>query len=203
MLAVAWIQEEAVYVALSRGGNHFQVRRVDAGDDVSLAFSRANRLHVAYEQDGRILYRAADQGTHPADVAPSSWKMARSPAWWWTSSTGPTFCTSRTAASSAPSICRGDWLPQFVAYGTNPTVLPFYNEKELVLWGMPTGTYWFGIIMAAPYEGSVRLFRYLSWFNVWEQVAAFPSPPARNCWAPSAWTFWPSARKRPGSMRPG
>ncbi|MCZ7673894.1 MAG: hypothetical protein M5U34_45600 [Chloroflexi bacterium] len=75
MLAVAWISESDgiadIYVALSRGGNHFQVRRVDSGNSVSLAFSRANRLHVAYEQDGRILYRAADQGTHPADVAPS------------------------------------------------------------------------------------------------------------------------------------
>lgn len=62
MLAVAWLSDGDIYVALSRGGNHFQVRRVDSGNSVSLAFSRANRLHVAYEQDGRILYRAADQG---------------------------------------------------------------------------------------------------------------------------------------------
>ena len=60
-----------IYIALSRGGNHFQVRRVDSGNSVSLAFSRANRLHVAYEQDGRIpSIRAADQGMHPADVDP-------------------------------------------------------------------------------------------------------------------------------------
>ena len=71
MIAVAWISEnEGIYVALSRGGNHFQVRRVDSGRSVSLAFSRANRLHMVYEQDGQILYRAADQGVHPADVTP-------------------------------------------------------------------------------------------------------------------------------------
>jgi len=56
------------------------------------------------------------------------------------------------------------------------TVRIFYNEKELVLWGVPTGTFWFGIIMAAPYNGEIRVFRYLSWFNVWEQIAAFPIP---------------------------
>jgi hypothetical protein len=70
MLAVAWLQEDGVYVALSRGGNHFQVRRVDAGVNAHLMFSRANRLHLVTEVDGRIHYRAADQGTHPADVKP-------------------------------------------------------------------------------------------------------------------------------------
>ena len=45
MLAVAWLREDDVYVALSRGGNHFQVRRIDSSGSVSLAFSRANRLH--------------------------------------------------------------------------------------------------------------------------------------------------------------
>ncbi|MCB0017548.1 MAG: hypothetical protein KDE09_07145, partial [Anaerolineales bacterium] len=78
MLAVAWLAggeddgagSADIYIALSRGGNHFQVRRVDSGNSVSLAFSKVNRLHVAYELDGQILYRAADQGTHPADVAP-------------------------------------------------------------------------------------------------------------------------------------
>lgn len=68
MFAVAWITRGDVYVALSRGGNHFQVRRVDFGDSVSLAFSEANRLHVVYDRMGQIFYRAADQGTHPADT---------------------------------------------------------------------------------------------------------------------------------------
>jgi hypothetical protein len=70
MLAAAWLSDGDIYVALSRGSNHFQVRRVDSGNSVSLAFSRANRLHVAYEQDGRILYCAADQDTYSADVTP-------------------------------------------------------------------------------------------------------------------------------------
>ena len=52
MLTAAWLSDGDIYVTLSRGGNHFQVRRVDSGSSVSLAFSRANRLHVAYEQDG-------------------------------------------------------------------------------------------------------------------------------------------------------
>ncbi|WP_420640530.1 hypothetical protein [Candidatus Leptofilum sp.] len=30
--------------------------------------------------------------------------------------------------------------------------------------------------MAAPYNGEIRVFRYLSWFNAWEQVTAFPIP---------------------------
>ena len=68
MLAVAWINDGDVYVALSRGGNHFQVRRVDVGSSVSMAFSEANRLHVVYDRMGQVFYRAADQGTHPADT---------------------------------------------------------------------------------------------------------------------------------------
>ncbi len=68
MLAIAWRTDGDIYIALSRGGNHFQVRRVDSGENVSLTFSTINRLHVAYEQEGQILYRAADQGIHPADV---------------------------------------------------------------------------------------------------------------------------------------
>jgi len=67
MMAVAWITNGDIYVALSRGGGHFQVRRVDSGNSVSLAFSSANRLHMAYERNGEIYYRVADQGTHPAD----------------------------------------------------------------------------------------------------------------------------------------
>ncbi|MCA9918837.1 MAG: hypothetical protein KC445_12840, partial [Anaerolineales bacterium] len=68
MLAVAWISDGNVYVALSHGGNHFQVRRVDVGSSVAMAFSAANRLHVVYDRMGQVFYRAADQGTHPADT---------------------------------------------------------------------------------------------------------------------------------------
>lgn len=105
------------------------------------------------------------------------------------------------------------WLTQFVAYGTNPVVMPFYNEKELILWAIPTGTYWFGIIMAAPYNGEIRVFRYLSWFNVWEQVAAFPIPLGEELTGPvgldflavsaeEAWVYVPWVTGRPGSAWP-
>lgn len=188
MLAVAWLSDGDIYVALSRGGNHFQVRRVDSGNSVSLAFSRANRLHVAYEQDGRILYRAADQGTHPADVAPLVVEDPLHPV---INGRTPQVVVDELnwahvlyeqdgSIFKAKHLSNETWLTQFVAYGTNPAVMPFYNEKELVLWGVPTGTYWFGIIMAAPYNGEIRVFRYLSWFNVWEQAAAFPIPPGEE-----------------------
>ena len=68
MLAAAWLDGEDIVAALSRGGSHFQVRRVDRGNNVSLVFSTVNRLHMAYEQDGQIYYRAADQGVHPAET---------------------------------------------------------------------------------------------------------------------------------------
>lgn len=188
MLAAAWLSDGDIYVALSRGGNHFQVRRVDSGNSVSLAFSRANRLHVAYEQDGRILYRAADQGTHPADVAPLIVEDVLHPV---TNGRTPQVVVDELnwahvlyeqdgSIFKAKHLSNETWLTQFVAYGTNPAAIPFYNEKELVLWGMPTGTYWFGIIMAAPYNGEIRVFRYLSWFNAWEQVTAFPIPPGEE-----------------------
>ncbi|MGB1249623.1 MAG: hypothetical protein ACPG8W_03255 [Candidatus Promineifilaceae bacterium] len=69
MLAVAWLTDGNIYVALSRGGSHFQVRPIENGEAVALVFSTVNRLHVTYEKDGQIYYRAADQGIHPADVA--------------------------------------------------------------------------------------------------------------------------------------
>ncbi|MCB9444053.1 MAG: hypothetical protein H6669_07435 [Ardenticatenaceae bacterium] len=181
MIAIGWIEDEQVYVALSRGGKYLQVRAIDQGQDVSLAFSRANRLHVAYEKDGEIYYRAADQGTHPADVEPIFVEHGRTPQvvvdelnW------AHVLYEQDGSIFKAKHLSNDAWLPQFVAYGTNPVVIPFYNEKELVLWGIPTGTYWFGIIMAAPYNGEIRVFRYLSWFNVWEQVAAFPIPPGEE-----------------------
>lgn len=69
MLAVSWLTDGNVFVALSKGGSHFQVRRVDTGVSVALAFSNVNRLHVVYEKGGEVWYRAADQGVHPADVS--------------------------------------------------------------------------------------------------------------------------------------
>ena len=197
MLAVAWISDGDIYVALSRGGNHFQVRQVDSGNSVSLAFSRANRLHAAYERDGQILYRAADQGTHPADVTPLIVEDILHPV---TNGRTPQVVVDELnwahvlyeqdgSIFKAKHLSNETWLTQFVAYGTNPAVMPFYNEKELVLWGIPTGTYWFGIIMAAPFNGEIRVFRYLSWFNVWEQAAAFPILPGEELTGPVGLDF--------------
>lgn len=192
MLAMAWLSDSEIYVALSRGGSHFQVRRIDSGSSVSLAFSRANRLHVAYEQNGRILYRAADQGTHPADAEPLFVENGRTPQvvvdelnW------AHILFEQDGSIFKARHLSGSTWLTQFVAYGTNPAVLPFYNEKELVLWGIPTGTAWFGIFMAAPYNGTMRLFRYLSWFNLWEQVAAFPVPLGEELIGPAGLDYLP------------
>src|SRR5690606_23944533 len=68
------------------------------------------------------------------------------------------------------------WFTQFVAYGTNPSVMAFYNDKELEIFGIPTDQFWFGVFLASYHNGSIRVFRYLSWFNLWEQIASFPIP---------------------------
>jgi hypothetical protein len=224
MLAVAWIVTDDdtgstdIYLALSRGGGHFQVRRVDRGGSVSLAFSKVNRLHVAYEQDGQVLYRATDQGTHPADVAPIP---VEDPAFPISSGRNPKVVVDELnwahvlyeqdgSIYKAKHLSNDAWLTQFVAYGSDMAVRPFYNEKEVVLFGIPTGTYWFGILMAAPYNGQVRVFRYLSWFNLWEQVAGFPIPPGESLAGPvgldylavseeEAWVYaaWVTERPNP------
>jgi hypothetical protein len=177
MLAVAWISGGDIYVALTRGGSHFQVRRVDSGSDVALTFSRANRLHVAYEQNGQIFYRAADQGTHPADVAPIFVEYGQTPQVVVDELNWAHVLYEQDGSIYQARHLSGDaWFSQFVVYGTDPAVLPFYNEKEVVFFGIPSNTYWFGIFLAATHNGQLRLFRYLSWFNLWQQVAAFPIP---------------------------
>jgi hypothetical protein len=212
-----------IYVALSRGGSHFQVRRVDRGRSVSLAFSKVNRLHVAYEQDGQIFYRATDQGTHPADVAPI---LVQDPAYPISSGRNPKVVVDELnwahvlyeqdgSIYKAKHLSNDAWLTQFVAYGSDMAVRPFYNEKEVVLFGIPTGTYWFGILLAAPYNGQVRVFRYLSWFNLWEQVAGFPIPPGESLTGPvgldylavseeEAWVYaaWVTERPNPEPPMP-
>lgn len=190
MVAAAWLAGEDIFVALSRGGRHFQVRRIDRGQSVSLAFSRANRLHVVYAQDGRIYYRAADQGTHPADVTPI----------FVAEGTGPQVVVDELSWAHVlyeqdgrifknKHLSGNAWLTQFVTHGTNLTVLPFYNERELTLWGIPAGSYWFGLFMAATAEGEVRIFRYLSWFNVWELRGVFPVPAGETLTGPVGLDF--------------
>ncbi|MBK9052870.1 MAG: hypothetical protein IPL78_18730 [Chloroflexi bacterium] len=79
MLAVAWKQNGALHLALARGANALQVRRLDKGETMSLAFSPVNRLHVAYEKNNEIYYRYADQGAHPADQANEPVTSGRNP----------------------------------------------------------------------------------------------------------------------------
>lgn len=75
-LALAWLTDGALFVSIARGGNRMQARRVDGGmgapaQSAHMVFSTVNRLHLVYEQDGTIQYRAADQGMHPAQ--PTFW----------------------------------------------------------------------------------------------------------------------------------
>jgi hypothetical protein len=74
MLALAWLEEGDLIVSLARGGSFLQARRVDRATSASLVFSTVNRLHLAYERDGLILYQATDQGAHPAE--PAFWLQA-------------------------------------------------------------------------------------------------------------------------------
>lgn len=66
MLAVAWEQNVFLYLALARGANALQVRRLERGETMSLRPSGpVNRLHVVYDKAGTLYYRYADQGNHP------------------------------------------------------------------------------------------------------------------------------------------
>ena len=227
MMALAWTvttdDEDEIYVALSRGGGHFQIRRVDAGTTQSLAFSKINRLHLVYEQDGQILYRTADQGSHPADSQPILVEDVRFPA---TAGQNPQVVVDELnwahviyeqegSLYQAKHLSGERWLTQFIAYGSEAAIRPFYNEREVILYGIPTGTSWFGLLLAAPYNGQLRLFRYLSWFNLWEQVAAFPIPAGEELSGPAgldylaideteAWVYaaWVTHRPNPVAPQP-
>ena len=197
MMAIAWLEGADIYVALSRGGGHFQVRQVDEGESVSVSFSRANRLHMVYARSGRLYYRAADQGTHPADVDAIPVDDAVYPV---VNAANPRVVVDAMNWAHvlyaqdgniyhAKHLSGSDWYARFVAYGTDLSVIPFYNEKELVFYGAPTGTYWFGLILAAPHDGQLRLFRYFSWLNHWVQVAGFPLPAGEDLRGPAGLDF--------------
>ena len=181
MLAVGWADGDDVYVALARGGNHFQVRRVDGGSDVSLAFSPANRLHVAYEQDGQVLYRAADQGTHPADAAVIAVGAGQNPQVVVDELNWAHVLYERDGGIYQAKHLSGEqWLTRFVTGGGNFSVRAFYNEWKTDVFGIPAGAYWFGLFLTVPSEHEVRVLRYLSWFNLWQQMAVFPVVPGEE-----------------------
>jgi hypothetical protein len=79
MLAVAWKQNGFLYLALARGANALQVRRLERGETMSLAFSPVNRLHLVYDKAGTLFYRYADQGSHPADQPNETVTSGRNP----------------------------------------------------------------------------------------------------------------------------
>lgn len=67
MTAVAWTQEGGIYVGISRGSGSFEIDRIGDGSNPDLAISKADRLHLVYENNGAIYYRTADNNDHPAD----------------------------------------------------------------------------------------------------------------------------------------
>lgn len=211
MLAVAWLSAGDVYVALSRGGNHFQVRRVDRGGQAALAFSSANRLHLVYEQDGRLLYRAADQGAHPADAAPIFVGEGESPQVVVDEMNWAHVIFARDGRIYKARHLSGDhWQIEFVTAGRQPQAVAFVHGQATVF-GVPAGGYWFGIVMAVVRDGEVAVLRYLSWFHLWQQMAVFPLPAGEELVGPAqvdylaaaadaAWMAAAWAAKRPSTQ---
>ena len=170
MIAVAWLIDGDIYVALSRGGNHFQVRRVDSGSNVALVFSAINRLHVVYEQDGQIFYRAADQGVHPANVEGESVAYG----------TNPTVVLNQFHYAQiiyedggtlyhAAHMMTGQWQIGSITEGTQPALVGFGNDLDM------------GYIVAYRLPGGdIQLVRWLTspygFFPVWQPVAQINLP---------------------------
>ncbi len=67
MTAVAWTQDGGVYVRNSWGKGGFEIARVDDSANPDVAISGVSRLHLVYEKQGAIYYRASDGSSHPAD----------------------------------------------------------------------------------------------------------------------------------------
>ncbi|MBK7179548.1 MAG: hypothetical protein IPH82_20625 [Chloroflexi bacterium] len=66
VLALAWLSGGDLFVSVARGGSFLQARRIAPAVHADLVFSAVNRLHLVYEQDGQIHYRAADLGARQA-----------------------------------------------------------------------------------------------------------------------------------------
>ncbi|MBK8989729.1 MAG: hypothetical protein IPM39_27335 [Chloroflexi bacterium] len=67
VLALAWLTAGDLTISVARGGSFLQARRIAPAVHADLVFSAVNRLHLVYEQDGQIHYRAADLGARQAD----------------------------------------------------------------------------------------------------------------------------------------
>jgi len=203
-LAVAWLADGEIFIALARGGNNFQVRSLGQGELVSLAFSPVNRLHTAYARDGQIFYRAADQGAHPADAAEILVDNGETPQVIVDELNWAHVLFARDGNIYEARHLAGDnWLTTFVTAGSSPRVIAFQND-EAQLFGIPAGQYWFGIFLAVREGEQLRLLRFLSWFNLWQQVAEVSAPAgetllgqagmhylpvdAETSWVTAAWT---------------
>ncbi len=178
MLAVAWISDGDIYVALSRGGSHFQTRRVDSGSSVSLAFSPVNRLHVAYEQDGQIFYRAADQGAHPADTAPELVDYG----------INPTIILNQFQYAQivyqadgvlyqAAQVMTGQWQIGPITEGTQPTFAGFGSDLDMgyvVAYRLPGGGIQLAKWQTTPY----------GFFPTWQPLTQFDVPAGEELTGP-------------------
>ncbi|HIP73187.1 MAG TPA: hypothetical protein EYH05_17540 [Anaerolineae bacterium] len=165
MLAVAWLTDGEIYIALSRGGNHFQVRRVDSGSNVALVFSSINRLHVVYEQGGQIFYRAADQGVHPADVEREFVAYG----------TNPTVVLNQFHYAQiiyedngtlyhAAHMMTGQWQIGTITEGAQPALVGFGNDLDMgyiVAYRLPSGDIQLAKWLTSPY----------GFFPVWQPLA--------------------------------
>ena len=145
-MAAAWLCRKATFTsAYLEAATISRSRRVDIGTAVSLAFSPANRLHVAYEQDGRVLYRAADQGVHPADVESIYVSDGTSPQvvvdelnW------AHVIYEQNGSIFKARHLSGSAWQTQFVTNGAQPQATTFRSGRSQIF-GIPAGSYWFGI----------------------------------------------------------
>jgi hypothetical protein len=169
MLAVAWLTGGDLYLALARGGNQFQVRRIAEAEHVSMVFSNANRLHVVYEQAGQFYYRAADEGVHPAEVE----------AEFVTSGHRPQVVLNQYNYAQviyeldgglyhAAHILTGDWQTGFVTDGSQVSLVRFGSDIDL------------GYIVSYRVGEAIHMARWQTtpygFFPFWEPLTTFPIP---------------------------
>ena len=169
MLAVAWLTDGLLYIALARGGNQFQVRSVAEAENVSMTFSRANRLHVVYEQEGQLYYRAADHGTHPAEVEAEYVASGRRPQVVLNQYNYAQIIYEEDGGIyQAAHVLTGDWQIGYITNGSHVRLTGFGSDIDL------------GYIVAYRLDGVIYLARWQTtpygFFPFWEQVASFPIP---------------------------
>jgi hypothetical protein len=78
--AVVWQDSRGLTVAASLGEGDWRPRSLGAGQEATLRYSPADRLHLAYVRDGRLYYRAAAADRHPADAPETALGYGRRPS---------------------------------------------------------------------------------------------------------------------------